>query len=50
MSQGSEISDAMIHALDTALLAYVERQYLGMAARGAFDHAPDEDQGTPTIS
>ena len=26
MSQGSEISDAMIHALDTALLAYLGRQ------------------------
>jgi hypothetical protein len=26
MNQDSAISDAMIHALDTALLAYVERQ------------------------
>ena len=28
----------------------IVEHYLAMAARGAFDHAPDEDQGTPTIS
>jgi hypothetical protein len=28
---------------------FTER-YLDMAARGAFDHAPGEAQGTPTIS
>ena len=109
MSQEPEISDAMIHALDTALLAYLGRQkaievrdvalnmptvrkaawqvfaegwitmaggktglrrattrterranqhrhqpiverYREIEARGAFDHAPGEDQGTSTIS
>jgi hypothetical protein len=28
----------------------IVEHYLAMAARGAFDHAPGEDQGTPTIS